>query len=239
MAERQPHAVLDLKSRRKKALKIERLLNLSSRKQPVKLLEIGTGSGGIAHYFATHSSLQFDVTAVDVCDQRQVREGYEFHLVHDTVLPFANNSFDIVLSNHVIEHVGNSVAQYHHLREIMRVMKDDGLGYLAVPNRWMLVEPHYRLIFLSWLPTSMRSLYVRLLRRGKMYDCRPLSLKELEHFLAKAGFIYKNISTRALKETLDIESPQGIAATVAGKLPDRFLDRLKSINPTLIYRLKL
>src|SRR3546814_2152088 len=45
------HAVLDLPSRRFKGLKIERLLDLASRPQPIRMLEIGTGSGGIAHYF--------------------------------------------------------------------------------------------------------------------------------------------------------------------------------------------
>ena len=35
-----------------------------------------------------------------------------------------------------------------HLREIRRVLRRDGLAYLAVPNRWALVEPHYRLALL-------------------------------------------------------------------------------------------
>jgi ubiquinone/menaquinone biosynthesis C-methylase UbiE len=113
------------------------------------LLEIGTGSGGIAHYFATHKSIRCDVAAVDVVDQRLLRDKFKFVLIEDTALPFANGSFDVVISNHVIEHVGNRDAQYHHLSEIHRVLKMDGVGYLAVPNRWMLVEPHYKLIFLK------------------------------------------------------------------------------------------
>lgn len=220
MADRQPHAVLDLASRRQKALKIERLLNLSSMTQPVRLLEIGTGSGGIAHYFATHQSLQCNVTAVDVIDQRMVQDDFKFMVVKDTQLPFADESFDVVLSNHVIEHVGDREAQRHHLREIYRVMSSDAAGYLAVPNRWMLVEPHYRLIFLSWLPQSFRSYYVRLLRRGYSYDCRPLSLNQLEGILDDAGFVYRNICTAALKETLVIESHHGVVPTTIGKLPN-------------------
>ncbi|WP_169315556.1 hypothetical protein [Thiocystis violascens] len=51
---RQPHAFTDLSSRHKKARKIEQLLYLASRRQPLTLLEVGTGCGGIAHYFATH-----------------------------------------------------------------------------------------------------------------------------------------------------------------------------------------
>ena len=46
---RQPHAVLDLPSRGCKAEKIARLLKLTAGNQAIRLLEIGTGSGGIAH----------------------------------------------------------------------------------------------------------------------------------------------------------------------------------------------
>ncbi len=49
---RQPHAVLDLPSRNWKAMKIERLLDLHARPQPIRMLEVGTGSGGIAPYFS-------------------------------------------------------------------------------------------------------------------------------------------------------------------------------------------
>jgi len=75
---RQPHAVLDLPSRSWKAEKIARLLDLANLRQPMRLLEIGTGSGGIAHWFAHHPQLRCDVVAVDVCDNRKLHEGYAF-----------------------------------------------------------------------------------------------------------------------------------------------------------------
>jgi hypothetical protein len=53
--------------------------------------------------------------------------------------------------------VGDLVDQRHHLSEVRRVMNPTGIGYIAVPNRWMLVEPHYRLAFLSWLPLAWRT----------------------------------------------------------------------------------
>lgn len=127
---RQPHAYLNLPSRRLKALKIEQLLGLESRKQPIRLLEVGTGSGGIAHYFGTHALLRCDVDAVDVHDSRVVKDGYRFQQVDGVQLPFPDESFDVVLSNHVIEHVGNEQAQRLHLAELHRVLKPDGMGYL-------------------------------------------------------------------------------------------------------------
>jgi len=234
---RQPHAVFDLNSRAKKALKIERLLGLRPSSKPLKMLEIGTGSGGIAHYFAHHPSIEFDVTAVDVVDQRQARDGYRFVKVDDTHIPFADASFDIVLSNHVIEHVGDSSQQHHHLCEIRRVLRPGGVGYLAVPNRWMLIEPHYRLIFLSWLPPAWRSPYLRLLRRGHFYDCQPLTLPQIEQALSIAGLDFEYLGTRAIREFSAIEAKHGPLWSFLAALPDKLLDRFAAANPTLIYRI--
>jgi len=183
ISQRKPHAVLELSSRRQKGLKIERLLDLSRFPQPIRMLEIGTGAGGIAHYFATHDTIECTVTAVDVVDQRLQFEGFDFHLVSDTSLPFSNERFDVVITNHVIEHVGEEANQRHHLSEVRRTMRPTGIGYLAVPNRWMLVEPHYRLLFLSWLPPIWRTPYLRAMKRGREYDCNPLSQRRLEAML--------------------------------------------------------
>jgi ubiquinone/menaquinone biosynthesis C-methylase UbiE len=131
---RQPHAVLDLPSRRLKGLKIERLLDLAHRPQPIRMLEIGTGSGGIAHYFGTHPILNCEVTAVDVVDNRLITEGYEYRQVDSVELPFPDALFDVVLTNHVIEHVGDTDAQARHLDEIGRIMRPDGCSPSHIIN---------------------------------------------------------------------------------------------------------
>lgn len=236
--ERQPHAVLDLPSRDWKALKIERLLGLAQRPQPIKMLEIGTGSGGIAHYFATHPQLRCNVTAVDVVDSRLVCDGYEYRQVEGVELPFEEASFDVVITNHVIEHVGNSAAQHRHLEEVHRVMKSDGIGYLAVPNRWMLTEPHFELKFLSWWPHAWRTPYLRLMRKGEYYDCEPLQMRQVERMLAITGFCYRNICVEAWRETYDIECPDSAVAHLLRATPDTLLKPLMRIIPTLIYRIE-
>lgn len=233
---RLPHANLDLASRQKKALKIERLLGLAPSQQPLRLLEIGTGSGGIAHYFATHPHLRCEVVSVDVTDQRQVTDGYTFIQVSDVALPFEENTFDVVLSNHVIEHVGDRRRQLHHLGEIHRVLKQRGIGYLALPNRWMLVEPHYRLVFLSWLPTPLRSRYLRLLQRGEFYDCSPLSLGEVETILRASGLRHEYLGTRAFREFMALEGGRSLVLSLIAAVPDAMLDLFAPINPTLAFR---
>ena len=74
--------------------------------------------------------------------------------------------FDVVLLNHVLEHV---LGQQDLLNEILRVLRPGGICYLATPNRYCILEPHYRLPFLSWLPRSSANLYVRLTGHGPKY----------------------------------------------------------------------
>lgn len=234
---RQPHAVLDLPSRQLKGMKIERLLDLAARRSPLRMLEIGTGSGGIAHYFGTHPGLRCEVTAVDVVDQRLIHDGYRFQLVHDTTLPFSDSSFDVVLSNHVIEHVGDRDAQLAHLCEVGRVMAPEGVGYLAVPNRWMLIEPHYRLALLSWWPRRWRSRYLKWRRGIAFYDCEPLTLQQAETLLHDAGFRFVNKGIEALRLTLALEyAPRSIYRRIFDHVPDILIRSISAVIPTLIYR---
>jgi phosphatidylinositol alpha-1,6-mannosyltransferase len=232
---RLPHVVTDLTSRGHKAAKIERILGLQPTTRPLQLLEVGFGSGGIAHYFATHPRLNCRVYAVDIHDNRQVFDGYSYNTVQGVELPFPSAHFDVVITNHVIEHVGDKKAQAKHLAEIHRVLKPTGTCYLAVPNRWMLVEPHYRLPLLSWWPHAWRSPYLRLMGKGQIYDCEPLQLPELEKMLDEADFEYRNMSIQAWRETFDIEHPDACATHLLRATPDGLLQPLKRVIPTLIY----
>ena len=238
-SDRRPHAVLHLPSRRLKAIKIERLLDLHAGSQLIRMLEIGTGSGGIAHYFATHSKLNCEVDAVDIEDNRQIKNGYRFTLVKDIHLPFPDHSFDVVISNHVIEHVGDSTCQRNHLLEMRRVLKPGGKAYLAFPNRWQWKEPHYRLAGLSWLPEYWRSPYLRLRKRGQCYDCRPLSLSQIETLLHAAGFSAWQQHGPALRLTYELERPDAlIFRALLKRIPDEFYAHLRGWFPTLIFILR-
>jgi SAM-dependent methyltransferase len=227
--------MLDVASRRAKGLKIERLLGLTAAGGPYRLLEVGTGAGGIAHYFATHPTLECSVDAVDVNDNRQVHDGYRFQRVDDVVLPYADGAFDVVISNHVIEHVGDRGQQQRHVRELARVLAPGGRGYLAVPNRWMLVEPHYHLAFLSWLPHRLRSPYLRSRGRGEHYDCEPLQLGQLEALLRGAGLEFTNLGAPAVRTLFEIERPAAALTAVVRRIPDAALWPLRRITPTLVY----
>lgn len=93
------------------------------------VLDIGCGNGDISSYFGQNNR----VVGVDVTDRRQGRQGpFQFQLLTSERLPFESGSFDVVLSHHVIEHV---VDQDLHLAEARRVLRADGVLYLATPNK--------------------------------------------------------------------------------------------------------
>lgn len=237
-SQRRSHAALSLPIRYLKGRKIERLLELPSSIAPLRLLEVGVGAGGISSYFANLASTKFDVDGVDVVDNRQIVHGYRFTLVDGTQLPFSDGSFDVVISNHVIEHVGSNEEQAHHLSELRRVLCSDGVGYLAMPNRWMLVEPHYQLVLLSWWPERWRTAWLRLWGKGDVYDCRPMSSSVLETRLADAGFRFEHLHAVALRATFEIESPRSLLwRWVLRHVPERLWGAIRWAFPTLIYRI--
>jgi Methyltransferase domain len=66
-------------------------------------------------------------------------------------LPFRDGAFDVVFSNSVIEHVGDSASQQRFAREVARV----GRAYwVQTPNRWFPVEQHLLTPFIHWLPRA-------------------------------------------------------------------------------------
>ena len=75
-----------------------------------------------------------------------------------TRLPFADQSFDLVFSNSVIEHVGDQAAQTRFAREIARVGKR---YWVQTPNRYFPIEHHLWTPLVHWLPRAWQRAIVR------------------------------------------------------------------------------
>jgi len=233
----QSHACLDVDHRRRKAEKIRRILARERSLKGLDLLEIGAGSGVISSYFADIVGSDGTVSAVDLVDERVDCKGYDFTLVNDAGLPYADRSFDIVISNHVIEHVGGRNEQMVHLAEIARVLRPTGIAYLAVPNKWRLVEPHFGLWFLSWLPPFLADHYVRVASKGTHYDCRPPGPLKIRSMIRSAGMSYRERSWLAVRLIGEIEG-KTIIQRLANSLPLPLLNILSPFYPTMIFILR-
>jgi SAM-dependent methyltransferase len=86
-----------------------------------------------------------------------------FALADGTKLPWEDQSFDVVFSNSVIEHVGTWENQIAFARECQRVGKS---WWVQTPAREFPVEPHYVAPFMHWLPKAVQK---KLLRRFSLW----------------------------------------------------------------------
>ena len=162
--------------------------------QKCRILDIGTGAGVISSELG---KIAKEVYSVDVVDERISKKNYKLLRINpDKKLPFKENFFDIIISNHVIEHVNN--AEFH-LDEINRMLKKDGICYLATPNKFFIIEPHYKLPFLSMLPQNLANIYLIVTAKGKIYDVKNLSYYNLRN-LFKKNFRFENILIKMLNE---------------------------------------
>jgi ubiquinone/menaquinone biosynthesis C-methylase UbiE len=236
-APRASHASLDLRVRERKAAKVRALLAEVVDLDGAKVLEVGTGSGAIAASLVDAVGPLGRVEAIDVVDERVVTEGVHFTRVEGTDVPFEDGSFDVVISNHVIEHVGDRRAQLRHLRELHRVLRPGGWAYLAMPNRWRVVEPHFKLPLLSWLPPRLRSRYVRLAGRGERYDCDPMSRRELQALVAGTALELHDRTFEAVHVVRRVESTRGLSR-LALATPARLLALGRPLVPTEIVLLR-
>lgn len=115
-------------------------------------------------------------------------------------LPVPDGTFDLVLLNHIYEHVGDQAGLF---QEAYRVLRPGGAAYVSAGSRWAVMEPHYRLPFLSWLPRAASDAYLRASGRGTSYEgVRFLGRRALMRLMRAPGFEVHDLTERALRELL-------------------------------------
>lgn len=134
------------------------------------LLDIGCSTGFMTRLYGQAFER---VVGVDI-DNGAIRHARSHNgggnvefLVGDSMsLDFKDGSFDCATCTQIYEHVPDS---RRLMEEIYRVLKPGGCCYFAAGNRLRVIEPHYRLPFLSVMPKSLGHLYVKLAGKADSY----------------------------------------------------------------------
>lgn len=178
----------DIAAREQKADKVLAVCrHYSSRPlEELTCLDLGSSTGIMTDRFAANFRR---VLAIDTdkrgltFGQRNSRFGNITYLCTDgTCAGLADNSVDVIICNQIYEHVDDQQAL---MDEIYRLLKPDGFCYFGAGNRYVLIEGHYFLPFLSWLPHRLADLYMVLTGKRGAYDVRLLSLRNLKKITRK------------------------------------------------------
>jgi len=225
------HVNSEKAKRERKARKIETILGARIDLAEADVLDLGAGSGHLSAFFAP---IVKNITAADRETDTFLPDDIEIVATPDPNLPFDNASFDAVIFNHVIEHVGTRQDQARSLSEIHRVLRPGGCLYLAVPNTWTIVEPHYRLPFLSWLPARLADAWVRRTGQNDWYDCTPFSHPQIKRAISDAGFACEDVTGEAFYRFLEIEKADTPLGKILQRAPKALVNLSAPIMPTLI-----
>jgi SAM-dependent methyltransferase len=145
----------------------------SLRRPPRDVLDLGTGNGGIAFAFA--NCPRYRVSAIDIGQNRILRQfarrenlpvGYALASGHE--LPYAAESFDLVLLIETIEHLPRPRRLGE---EIMRVLRPGGVCLVTTPARLRYLfapDPHYGVRFVAGLPNFLQRFAVNRIARRRI-----------------------------------------------------------------------
>jgi 2-polyprenyl-3-methyl-5-hydroxy-6-metoxy-1,4-benzoquinol methylase len=183
-------AMLDEKARRAKAAKIVAVLRHALGRSEsdgltgLRALDVGCSAGFIADELAAAGAR---TVGVDIDEpglaKAKARFGtrVDFRLARGEDLPLEDASIDVVVFNHIYEHV---VDPEPVVADIHRVLAPGGAAYLGLGNKYGVIEPHHKLPFLSWLPVGAADRYLRLARKGDHYYERYRSRAGLRRLFA-------------------------------------------------------
>ncbi len=197
-----------------------RFLEQTGALQPgARVLEIGAGTGAMVHELSARG---LDVRGVEVRDDliAEAHGSYgdlPIQRVEGTTLPFADESFDLVLSFDVFEHIPDSDA---HLREVRRVLRPDGAYLLQTPNKWTNVV--------------FETIRWRSFTRFREDHCSLHSLGGLTRRLARHGFaaqpydvaVVNDFFRAKVKRHLGVPGLLALAVLNPDRLPLRFRTNL-------------
>ncbi len=146
-------------SARARAKRFELFESLTSPlSRPLNVLDIG-GTNDFWEQNGWAGDPRIQITIVNLTAEEQVHANIKTGAGDATRLDqFADNSFDLVFSNSVLEHLIAFQNQRSMAQEVQRLAPR---YWVQTPNYWFPVEPHFHFVGWQWLPLWARIEIIR------------------------------------------------------------------------------
>lgn len=206
---------------------------------PIRILDAGCGNGELLLALHRHlpglTGRPVELYGFDVSDARVQRSSFfdatlatlrngapeedwsaRLHLIstHDD-WPFANATFDVIVSNQVLEHVSDLP---HFLTNAQRVLRHDGISVNLFPTRSYIVEGHVGVPFAHWFKSddvrrAMLTTFARLglSKLGPMRIAGDLSPDEFGR--TRAEYVATQTFYRSFAQLADVAHAAGLTAS--------------------------
>ena len=162
-------------------------------------VDVGCSGGlfvsAIAGYFSRVYGADIDGHALSLA-KRAFAAPNLLYLQGDSMrLPLPDCSADLIICNHVYEHVPDARILF---REIFRILKPTGICYLGAASRLNVIEPHYHLPFLSWMPKPLAHFVMRVTGKGDFYYEKLRTLQGIRKLIA--DFVVDDYTLRVVAD---------------------------------------
>lgn len=153
------HRIYEIISPKFRKKRFSKFLSYISPTHNDRILDIG----GLPETWTTHQPLAKEVNLINIYQIEFEPKDYPKHNIKILIgngcdLEMPDQSYDIVYSNSVIEHVGTWSNQVKFAAEARRVGK---FLWIQTPAKEFFLEPHYIAPFIHWLPKSLRKRLIR------------------------------------------------------------------------------
>lgn len=213
--------ITNLESRKQKGAKIAAVLNDFVGNEIGNKTILDVGASGCVPLLEIIRTLKPKKSYGIDLDERVLphSSGKLMTMVSDAMeLPFPDSIIDIIICNHVYEHVNDSKALFS---EMNRVLKKNGIIYFGAMNSRWPMEPHYNIVFLHWLPNFFSEWLIRKKGFQHGYLERPLTTPKLKLLVSQFELIDYTIpviSNPVKYHATDIVKDSWISSAVHEKL---------------------
>ena len=180
--------------RRKRVKEIERVFRMAGHKKS-SILDVGSGNGAILNYYTKrgYKTVGLDVSEKLVKEASAKFPETKFIFYDGLNFPLEDASFDTVLLNDVLEHISyEDIEQV--MAEIYRVLKQNGVVYISVMNRWQVIEPHLLVPFMTWFPKIAWYSIAKKLTGQDYLRVWPYTRTKLESLLERQHFSFTDLT---------------------------------------------